>query len=906
MVTMAAIPFSCHQQFIWCHVDDKLSFIKDYLSLIPTEQQTVVLVKDTTSVRNVVAFLWDCGIPVVYHHSGHLGNQDRLAQVMDSYLCTSKPVIISKESYCCFPFYHTATRVLVVDFPNSIDHYRNYKTLIDFSSHKGLVTALVSQTESHLLPKLKDYILQKGEYPPPWLAPEPVMSQRIVDPTGGASSTWDNFSQGNIKSFPSCPVMFNRPEWRNPPPKPSFIGPNILDRPLIPNPEKSWNEVGVSTLHPQSSSYSTWPSQERVSREVAYRYGPVDIQKGIGLSAQDSHSPTYNSYKYDSFFSKHLLSTRRKSPTKSQSSSISHHNLEDKCQSYASNHPPFTDTDNCWDRRNSLVSKQVRSALVPPLDPPSLCKHQSSVHLHCGSIPTQSHGSNDLAPSRSIISQDPICPISPRSKDIIPPVAPVAPLVDSSPSSYSNSEDEDSEGDNVDSPFNVDHNGQCSSDYSDDGGDLSDESGEYSDSDLSEDSNESNDSSGDSDDDIDSDSFVDSDSTSNASSSKDYSSDFSTAGNLPEVIFTPYECKLFDDSSWCNNASKDYLLEQSQYVLHSNHSSNDEDSPNILWPLHHVPFPTNSNNPGLIYNHNSKDYVGNNDCLSTDDSDQEDFLQLGASNSTTYASIPHPNYLDVDNPIVSLEVLAEPITTASISKAQNNGNNSSENTTTKTEDNTYPLIPSKGSNCDRENVRSLCGPGVPHADITKHTSHSSLCQPGLVQSNRSSHVGKRIATGLGSHQDTISISDSLAILPSNGGILHNSYEPSSLDFPGKNISHSSTFPNYSHITEQAMSGLTRLPSEDVSSPFSLVNTDIPSSKGGTLPIVDIHPTHCSMLSSEHEDSSSSSSNKSSSNQYVQGSAINGNIPGASLGNADPLNSQLNHKGLVSMASDQPK
>ena len=429
---MATIPFSCHQQFIWCHVDDKLSFIKDYLSHISTGQRTVVLVKDTTSVRNVVAFLWDCDIPVVYHHSGHLGNQDRLAQVMDSYLSTSRPVIISQESYCHFPFYHTATGVLVVDFPNSIDRYRDYKTLIDFNSHKGLVTALVSHNESHLLPKLKDYILQKGEHPPPWLAQEPVMSQRTANPTGGDSCTWDNFSQGNIKSFPS-PF-----ECRNPPPKPPFIGPNILDRPLVPDPEKSWNEVGVSTLHPHSNSHSIWPSQGRVSREVTYRYGPADIQKGIGLSTQDSHSLAYDSYKYDSLLSKHLSSTRRKSPTKSQSSSISHHKLEYKSQSYASNHPPFTDTDNCWDRRNSLVLKQLGSGLVPPLDPPSLCKPQSSVHPHCGSIPTQSCGSNDLAPSRSIISQDPICPISPRSKAII---APVAPLVDSNPSPYSNSED---------------------------------------------------------------------------------------------------------------------------------------------------------------------------------------------------------------------------------------------------------------------------------------------------------------------------------------------------------------------------------------------------------------------------------------------------------------------------------
>ena len=103
-----------------------------------------------------------------------------------------------------------------------------------------------------------------------------------------------------------------------------------------------------------------------------------------------------------------------------------------------------------------------------------------------------------------------------------------------------------------------------------------------------------------------------------------------------------------------------------------------------------------------------------------------------------------------------------------------------------------------------------------------------------------------------------------------------------------------------------MSKSIRLAGEDVSSPFSLVNTDIPSYKGGTLPVVDIHPAHYSILSSEHKDSTSSSSNKSSSMQYVPGSASNGNIPGKPLGNTDPLNSQLNHKGLVSRASDQPE
>ena len=170
-------------------------------------------------------------------------------------------------------------------------------------------------------------------------------------------------------------------------------------------------------------------------------------------------------------------------------------------------------------------------------------------------------------------------------------------------------------------------------------------------------------------------------------------------------------------------------------------------------------------------------------------------------------------------------------------------------------------------------------------------------------------MGRRIAAGLGSHQNTTGISDSLAILPSNGGVLHNSYEPLSLDPHEKNISDecdSFMFPHCSNITEQAMSKSTRLPSEDVSSPFSLVNTDILAYKGNAVPLVDIHPAHCSMRSSEDEDSSSTSLNESSSNQYVPSTVIGSKAPGEHLENMGPLCSQLNHKGLISMASDQPQ
>ena len=143
------------------------------MPLISAGQRTVVLVKDKATVCNVVTFLWGCNIPALYHHSSYLGDQGRLAQVLNGYLTASKPIILSQERHCNISFICTADRLLVADFPNSIDSYRDCKTLIDFSTQKGLITTLVSEMEDHLLPELKDYIIQKGEPLPPWLAPAP-------------------------------------------------------------------------------------------------------------------------------------------------------------------------------------------------------------------------------------------------------------------------------------------------------------------------------------------------------------------------------------------------------------------------------------------------------------------------------------------------------------------------------------------------------------------------------------------------------------------------------------------------------------------------------------------------------------------------------------------------------------
>ena len=289
--------------------------------------------------------------------------------------------------------------------------------------------------------------------------------------------------------------------------------------------------------------------------------------------------------------------------------------------------------------------------------------------------------------------------------------------------------------------------------------------------------------------------------------------------------------------------------------------------PNILRPsqdaLSSSSFLNTGNCPLIHDSTDSGAQVGSSNDSSANDSDQEDFLQLGASWGP-------------------------------------------KNTITQTGEVSFPLMSSKSSDSGMANVGSLSGPRVLHVDMVKHTSLLSLMQqPVLVQPVRLSLVGKRIAAGLGFQQSTICISDSQAVLPREGGILHNSSIPSPLD-NSENISDdfvSSASLDYSNITEQVLSKSTRVTSEDVSSPFSLVNTDVPP-EGDSVPIVDSNLAACGMPS--HEDKLfSGSPNKLPCAQFSPSTASNCKALVKPSGDIYPSNSQLNYKGLVYMASNQP-
>ena len=219
-------------------------------------------------------------------------------------------------------------------------------------------------------------------------------------------------------------------------------------------------------------------------------------------------------------------------------------------------------------------------------------------------------------------------------------------------------------------------------------------------------------------------------------------------------------------------------------------------SPDILKPSQCVLSSPNSQNTGkcpLIHNTSDSDdgtQDGSSAGLSTDDSDQEDFLQLGVSQSAT-----------------SVQTRAKEVS--------------------------FPFRPSVSSNSNMANVESLSGPRVLHTDMVKDSSsHLPVPEPVFDQPIKSSLVGNRIAAGLGFQQNTVGISSSLAILPSKGCIRYTSKMSSPFD-NSENVSDghdSSVSLDCSNITGHVMSQSTRVPSEDVSSPFSLVNINPSNSK----------------------------------------------------------------------------
>ena len=112
--------------------------------------------------------LWDYNSCATYYHEGH--TQDQLAEARDSFFSQRTPILVlSLQTDVFKQFVNSAQYVLVLDFPDSIDHYRDWKILVNLQDKYGLITSFISNPDLHLLSNLWVYLIMKDEPIPPWL-----------------------------------------------------------------------------------------------------------------------------------------------------------------------------------------------------------------------------------------------------------------------------------------------------------------------------------------------------------------------------------------------------------------------------------------------------------------------------------------------------------------------------------------------------------------------------------------------------------------------------------------------------------------------------------------------------------------------------------------------------------------
>ena len=178
---MPYLPITCHQEFLWADHGKKLNRLHKYLCNIPTQQNpdpTIILAQNLSSVRFITQFLLDHHYPITYYHEGH--TEEQLAKAKDGFYSRRKPILVLSFETNFKQFVQSARFVLVWDFPTSIAHYQQCKTVVNFKDKHSLITSFITNYNKYLLPDLHDYIILKGEQVPPWLSHKLTKRQKSV------------------------------------------------------------------------------------------------------------------------------------------------------------------------------------------------------------------------------------------------------------------------------------------------------------------------------------------------------------------------------------------------------------------------------------------------------------------------------------------------------------------------------------------------------------------------------------------------------------------------------------------------------------------------------------------------------------------------------------------------------
>ena len=140
----------------------------EYLKGIRLSPPTIILAKDIFGVHHIIRLLWDYNFPATYFHKGH--TRDQLVEARDNFFSQRTPILaLSLQTNSFKEFVNSAQYVLVLDFPDSIDHYHDWKILVNLQHKYGLITSFISDPDLHLLSDLWLYLIMRDEPIPPWL-----------------------------------------------------------------------------------------------------------------------------------------------------------------------------------------------------------------------------------------------------------------------------------------------------------------------------------------------------------------------------------------------------------------------------------------------------------------------------------------------------------------------------------------------------------------------------------------------------------------------------------------------------------------------------------------------------------------------------------------------------------------
>ena len=213
-------------------------------------------------VHHVSRLLRDCNFNATYYHEGH--TQDQLVEAIDSFFSQQTPILVlSLQSDFIQFFVGSAQRVLVLDFLGSIDHYQDWKSLVNLQDKYGHITSFISDPDLHLLTELQSYLTTKYETVPSWLTDKLSHVSISVVSTPDSHVCQAPILPPNVIRHADQPMV-----W----PQPNTLGFNPPESVCRPDLEIDADNLGRS--YPQVDSPPVFPHSLVIAQAMGIMFQP--------------------------------------------------------------------------------------------------------------------------------------------------------------------------------------------------------------------------------------------------------------------------------------------------------------------------------------------------------------------------------------------------------------------------------------------------------------------------------------------------------------------------------------------------------------------------------------------------------------------------------------------------------